>query len=367
MQTLDLECPSCGEMLELDAGFAGGVCRCSNCGTLMTVPKDAGKAEQLSSSSDGMSSRDDGMGRGGSSRRSAGRSQPAGGRGAAQTIEAGEYRTASGKVIRLEQSVKVPMAKGKQKKIRAATTIVFFGVVLGVVVAAGFAISMIVGGGGSGAQQAGGGENGGEVIETGPTYDATANPYTRGFTNVAGIPVSGKVAVVFESSSNSEDWLVDIADLVVGGLKISGDKPASAALFMATGDKPGVFGSAGFANSAGLDRAGVKQWAGSFEAGLTVNHDAAIGQALSAKPDIMVLVLGGAYPEDVDRWEALAKNHPGVLIHAVMVESSSSALTQWLFDREGSIVASVSGYDVEDWQEEAAWGGGDEEPGDESE
>ena len=47
MQTLDIECPSCSEMLELDAGFAGGVCRCSNCGTLMTVPSDAGKAESL--------------------------------------------------------------------------------------------------------------------------------------------------------------------------------------------------------------------------------------------------------------------------------------------------------------------------------
>ncbi len=36
---IELECPSCGQLLELDAGFAGGVCRCSDCGTLMTVPK----------------------------------------------------------------------------------------------------------------------------------------------------------------------------------------------------------------------------------------------------------------------------------------------------------------------------------------
>ncbi len=40
MQTIELECPSCETLLELDAGFAGGVCRCSNCGTLMTVPQD---------------------------------------------------------------------------------------------------------------------------------------------------------------------------------------------------------------------------------------------------------------------------------------------------------------------------------------
>jgi len=34
-----LDCPGCGRSLTLDAGFAGGVCRCSHCSTLMTVPK----------------------------------------------------------------------------------------------------------------------------------------------------------------------------------------------------------------------------------------------------------------------------------------------------------------------------------------
>ncbi len=38
--TIELECPSCRSLLELDAGFAGGVCRCSTCGTMMTVPND---------------------------------------------------------------------------------------------------------------------------------------------------------------------------------------------------------------------------------------------------------------------------------------------------------------------------------------
>ena len=35
---LELTCPSCEQVLVLDAGFAGGVCRCSSCGTLMSVP-----------------------------------------------------------------------------------------------------------------------------------------------------------------------------------------------------------------------------------------------------------------------------------------------------------------------------------------
>lgn len=47
MPVIDLECPNCHESLELDAGFAGGVCRCANCGTLMTVPENAGEKAEI--------------------------------------------------------------------------------------------------------------------------------------------------------------------------------------------------------------------------------------------------------------------------------------------------------------------------------
>ena len=45
---IKLNCPACNEQLEVDVGFAGGICRCFECGTLMTVPaKTGGRAEQL--------------------------------------------------------------------------------------------------------------------------------------------------------------------------------------------------------------------------------------------------------------------------------------------------------------------------------
>ncbi|MEM9883249.1 MAG: hypothetical protein AAF800_10065 [Planctomycetota bacterium] len=37
---LKLVCPSCSFKLEVDAGFAGGVCRCSSCGAVLSVPRD---------------------------------------------------------------------------------------------------------------------------------------------------------------------------------------------------------------------------------------------------------------------------------------------------------------------------------------
>lgn len=36
-----LSCAQCGHMLEIDAAFAGGVCRCQSCGTIQTVPRRA--------------------------------------------------------------------------------------------------------------------------------------------------------------------------------------------------------------------------------------------------------------------------------------------------------------------------------------
>jgi hypothetical protein len=40
-----VQCFQCSTVLELDDGFRGGVARCSNCGALLRVPKEAGAAE----------------------------------------------------------------------------------------------------------------------------------------------------------------------------------------------------------------------------------------------------------------------------------------------------------------------------------
>ena len=38
MPNIELDCPNCQEPLVLDSAFAGSVCRCAACGTMMTVP-----------------------------------------------------------------------------------------------------------------------------------------------------------------------------------------------------------------------------------------------------------------------------------------------------------------------------------------
>ncbi|MBI1374969.1 MAG: hypothetical protein GC159_19805 [Phycisphaera sp.] len=43
---INMICPQCGDELEIDEGFRGGVCRCFNCGMLMTVPDEPDAATQ---------------------------------------------------------------------------------------------------------------------------------------------------------------------------------------------------------------------------------------------------------------------------------------------------------------------------------
>jgi len=155
--TIELECPGCGELLELDAGFAGGVCRCYSCGTLMTVPSDSskGQAERVA-----RPDRPDAPGRSTtappvpspriapspgaavpSTPVSPAASVPSPSvtsptkplRGPAPATPAGPvpatepetFVTASGRVIRLHGTSDVPIAQRK-KKVRFATTTIFF-------------------------------------------------------------------------------------------------------------------------------------------------------------------------------------------------------------------------------------------------
>ena len=41
-----LECSNCGQTLNVDDAFAGGVCRCRHCGTIQTVPADAPRVDE---------------------------------------------------------------------------------------------------------------------------------------------------------------------------------------------------------------------------------------------------------------------------------------------------------------------------------
>lgn len=337
MQTLDIECPSCGEMLELDAGFAGGVCRCSNCGTLMTVPSDAGKAESLTRPTSSAS-----VGSGGLSsmgvpdpgeRRNSSRSSTKRGKGkkskssqrrrVSTTIEAGEYRTASGKVIRLDESTRVPMAEGKRKKIQAATTAVFFAIVLAVVAIAVIGIIAITSGPG--------GIGGGGAVE----YDPAANPYTLEFANVMGLPVTDRTVVVIEASEYSAEWMESVGDIVGAGLSQKSSDGEIA--LIGAGSQPVNFAS-GSPGKLPTGAGDVRGWFGKLPVTGKADVAAAITAALKSDPNTLIVVHGYTEMSDIEAWDKLVAGKEGLSLHVVHIGNSSPELEGWAGERGGEAV-----------------------------
>jgi hypothetical protein len=354
MQTLDIECPSCGEMLELDAGFAGGVCRCSNCGTLMTVPSSAGKAESLtkptssaSIGAGGMSSMgvpDPGPSRSRRSKKSK-KGKGAKGRAPSTTIEAGEYRTASGKVIRVDETTRVPLAESKKKQIRVATTIVFFSIVAAVVAVAVVAIIMITGGpGGKGA--------GGDV-----SYNAASNPYDLQFANVVGLPVKDRTVVVVEASEYSGEWLAFVGDMI--GVGLSQESAGGEVALIGAGAKPVNF-AAGSPSALPITTGEVLGWFEKLPTDAEADVAAAITAALKLEPNTLILVHGDAEVSNIEAWDALLKGKEGLQLHVVHIGNSSPELEGWAGERGGeAVVLSID--QIEYLKKEAAEANAEEE------
>ena len=356
MQTLDIECPSCGEMLELDAGFAGGVCRCSNCGTLMTVPSDAGKAESLTRPSSSASVGSGGLSsmgvpdpgerrsdRSGTKRSKGKKSKASQRKRVSTTIEAGEYRTASGKVIRLDESTRVPMAEGKRKKIRAATAVVFFAIVATVVAIAVVGIIAIMG------QPGGPGGGGGGAM----AFDPAKNPYTLEFANVMGIPVSDRTVVIVEASEYSEEWAEVAGDMLGAGL--SQKSKGSEVALVGAGDKLILF-AGGPPRKLPISAGEVRTWFGKLPTTGEGDVAAAITKALEWEPQTLIVMHGYTEMSSIEAWNALVKGKEGLEVHTVHIGDSSAELEGWAGEYGGA-AAVWSVQEIESLKDMAGAGG----------
>jgi hypothetical protein len=125
MPMINISCPNCSTDLQIDDGFRGGVCRCFDCGTLMTVPDDptAQTPEPLVRQGAGSGQGTGRKGRSPAAPKLKSKQAPV-----PPPAQAGSYQTASGKKIELseEQADEIPTAD-RRKVIRWATRI---GVVL---------------------------------------------------------------------------------------------------------------------------------------------------------------------------------------------------------------------------------------------
>ena len=178
---IEVQCPGCEAVLELDPGFAGGVCRCADCGTLPTVPSaDAPQAERVE--------------------------RP-------DRPEAGpEYRTASGRSVQIADFARIPLAPVKRKAVRAVTGTVFFLIVGSLLVLAAVAVYQVVSE--PSAEQVAAAT----YVET-FTFDPQRNPLEIEAPNLFGLPLANEVAVIYDTTSISTDQRNTVNALLLDGLR----------------------------------------------------------------------------------------------------------------------------------------------------
>lgn len=235
MDVIELECPHCGDALELDAAFAGGVCRCSTCGTLMTVPADPSKdrAETLTRRErpdapggraetpggarpdvpGGRPSRPDVPGArpdvpGSARDSSADLGELAGaGTAAPQIITPASddlYITSSGKSLKLATAV-VPTARKKKKVIRGTIIAGFVLFVLGIVGIIFLAIKLLF---------SATDKPGDITVPDHVGIDPAVNPITKSELNLLNVPLGSEVAIVVDGTSFARVWYPKVREII---------------------------------------------------------------------------------------------------------------------------------------------------------
>jgi len=257
--TLELECPSCSELLELDRGFAGGVCRCFNCGTMMTVPNNPSRekaeklvrpdapgapAAQASERPEAPARPDSPTAQSSDERPEAPAQEPPQDEAApaepesqqpesqepatteepapqAAAAPAGDYVTESGKTVHVDSTTAVPTARKRRMGVRAITLSVVILLMLLVVGGTVGAVVLVI-------NSTGGEDLTESRYEDVFGYDPDVNPFTLDRPNVLGLPLSDDAVIVLDTSRSP--WLPTVVDGLIRGLKpvASGDRVAIA-------------------------------------------------------------------------------------------------------------------------------------------
>lgn len=277
--TIELNCPGCGAWLELDAGFAGGVCRCSTCGTLMTVPADpeAKAPERLHrpESPETPPQRPE----------TPGEAPPT-----AEESGVVTYTTDTGQTIRVDER-KIPMAAMKRKAAKWVTIMAFVAV-LGVLVGVSVLAIVIL--------QQTDEQKTQEQLEAAFGYDPDANPYMAENANLLGLPLTPRDAVILDASASRDNWVGLAGANLANALGKLGDGARVAALLAAEGAPRWLTPEGELTRVGELDPSAIEQNADEQGSRGRSDLPGAVEAAMSAGPDRVLLVLGRTLDEDED-------------------------------------------------------------------
>lgn len=327
---LQLRCPGCGSSLEIDPGFAGGVCRCAHCGALLSVPESTPAAAR------GRPDRPDAPGR---SRR------PAPGSGAtAEIIEQSDgatHRTASGRTIQVPPEA-IPTA-ARRRQIRLTTAVIATGIVAILVVLGVAAILVLT-------QKR-------ETSADDPArrladavrldgYDADRNPFTLAEQNVLGLPLTGSTVVVVDSSRSSRSWLSLVRAALVQGL----GAPGAAVQVVFCNEAETVVYPQSLRPWTSDDAAAFRAAADDVAAMGAADPLNAIDAAIGAGPARLLLILGGHL--DRSRQQAIAARldaSAAVACDVLLIGSASPDLAR-LAETHGGRCVALPADQIRRWQ-----------------
>ena len=345
-QLIELDCPTCSSELELDRGFAGGVCRCSTCGTLMLVPDNPAheRPERLvRPRRPGEPAVANAGGNGEVARTRPKVNEETLDSETATAGEAGTYVTESGRTVEIDRHTRVATARGRRQGVRV-TTMVVFGLIVAGILAAGIWAMVIM-------------MSGPEVepiperdMVTTFAYDADANPYILDKPNMLGLPIGAKTLIVIDASGASEGWLDDVTQAAARGLSRSGSR-AQVRLLYATSDTP-VDATGGFDTVGDIDALDVR----SSAAGVQARAAAKLRDALAttdAGVTHVILVTGRTFNDKAADELATALNGaPNAIVDVVAIDNWPPALEDLARDRRGRFVKLLPAQ-LKTWEAEA--------------
>jgi len=334
---IDLNCPDCGVPLRIDEGFAGGICRCSHCGALMTVPEDRTRhAEQLHRAE------------------RPGRPEAPGAAAPAASSDSEQFVTASGRTVEVptERLRRVPVAQRKRYGVRIAVVTAF------VLIAAGLAVALIVSVANVLQSQQGepvtperAEEEAAAVTAEAYAYDPRANPYLIEEPNLFGIPVdlaSGRTLRIVVDASAAMQPQIDFArEVLTANLRTLEPTGAAVQVLFAAGGAARAYPAE--PQPAGRwDMPGWMEALDAIEAGGQIRLEPAIEAALDPKPDRLAIVLRMTPRQAVMEELAATVVASGVPTDVIQLGRSSPGLEP-IAERTGGRYVDLPEAQITDW------------------
>jgi hypothetical protein len=189
---IQISCPNCNAALEIDSGFAGGICRCFNCGTLMTVPRDPDTEASEAVRQDDRPDRPD---------------APPGQAASAKAT----FVTTSGRTLSLDaQTVnRVPTARRRRVGVRIGVIGGFVVVAIALVVALVALVANLV--------KESAPPSARQITTETLGYDPQANPFKLDQPNVMGLPMpEGSIIIVVDTGARMTRHLAIVTDMLAG-------------------------------------------------------------------------------------------------------------------------------------------------------